>query len=161
VKGTFDDVSGTINFDEKNVGKSSVDVKIMTTSVDTRTAKRDEHLRSADFFDVTKYPEMTFVSKKIIGSGKKFKVEGDLSMHGVTKPVTLAVEYLGASKDPWGNMRAGFSATTKINRKDYGLTWNKALETGGVLIGDDVEVNIDIEAVKKTDEKPADKAASN
>jgi len=113
--------------------------------------KRDEHLRSADFFDVAKYPTMTFVSKKVAKAGKdKLKVTGNLTLHGVTREVVLDVDELSKeSKDPWGNIRRGTTASTKINRKDFGLTWNKELETGGVLVGDEITINLEIEAIKK------------
>ena len=130
VVGNFTDFSGTINFDEKNHAKDSVDADLKVASIDTHVEKRNTHLKSPDFFDAAKYPDMTFKSKKITGSGKKFKVDGTLSLHGVEKPVTLDVEYGGTTNDPWGNTRVGFSAKTKINRKDFGLTWNKELKPG-------------------------------
>ena len=151
VKGTFDKHTGTVDINDKDISKSRVEVVIDTASINTNVAKRDEHLRSADFFDVTKYPTMTFVSKKVAKAAKgKLKVTGDLTLDGVTKEVVLDVEPLSKeSKDPWGNIRRGTSATTKINRKDFGLTWNKALETGGVVVGDEVFITLEIEMIKK------------
>jgi polyisoprenoid-binding protein YceI len=150
VKGTFDKFTGMIDLDEKDITKSKVEVSIDTKSVNTNVVKRDEDLRSANFLDVAKYPVMTFTSKKVTKAGKgKLKVTGDLNLHGVTKEVVLDVEGPTAeSKDPWGNIRKGASATTKINRKDFGLTWNKTLETGGVLVGDEVQINLEVEMVK-------------
>jgi polyisoprenoid-binding protein YceI len=149
VKGSFDNFSGDFDYDAKNVGASKVNTTIQTDSINTAVKKRDDHLKSADFFDVAKFPTITFTSKKVNASGKKAKIEGDLTIHGVTKPVVLDVEMNGAVKDPWGNNRAGFSAKTKVNRKDFGLTWNKALEAGGFVVGDDVEISIEIEGIEK------------
>ena len=131
--------------------QSSIEVTIETASIDTRSSDRDADLKSANFLDVAKYPTMTFKSKKIEAAGTgKWNVVGDLTLHGVTKEVTLAVEGPTAPiKDPWGNTRAGASATTKISRKDFGLTWNKMIEAGGAVVGDEVSVSIDIEAVKE------------
>jgi len=150
VKGTFEKFTGTVNVDEKDVTKSKIEVSIDTKSVNTNVVKRDDDLRSPNFLDVVKYPVMTFTSKKVAKAGKgKLKVTGDLSLHGVTREVVLDVEGPSAeSKDPWGNIRKGASATTKINRKDFGLTWNKTLETGGVLVGDEVQINLEIEMIK-------------
>jgi polyisoprenoid-binding protein YceI len=150
VKGVFNRVQGAVEIDDKNMANSSVNVKIETDSINTGVAKRDEHLKSADFFDVANYPAMTFVSKKVAKSGKeKLKVTGDLTIHGVTKSVVLNVSGLTKeAKDPWGNTRRGASATTKINRKDFGLAWNKALETGGVMVGDEVIINLEVEMIK-------------
>jgi polyisoprenoid-binding protein YceI len=151
VKGVFEKFTGTVELDDKDITKSRVEVTIDTNSINTSVQKRDEHLRSADFFDVSKYPAMTFVSKKVAKAGKdKLKVTGDLTLHGVTKEVVLAVEGPSKeSKDPWGNVRRGASASTKINRKDFGLTWNKALETGGVVVGDEVIINLEVELIRK------------
>lgn len=150
VKGHFDKFTGTVDINEKDITKSKVDVSIDTASINTNVQKRDEHLRSADFFDVSKYPSMTFVSKKVAKAGKgKLKVTGDLTLHGVTKEVVLDVEGPAKeSKDPWGNIRSGAVASTKINRKDFGLTWNAALETGGVVVGDEVTINLEVELIK-------------
>jgi len=125
-------------------------VTIDASSVDTRVERRDAHLKSPDFLDVAKYPTITFKSTKVEADGpNKWKMTGDLTVHGVTKPVVLDVEGSGPPIQVMGNTRAGASATTKINRSDFGLTWNKALETGGVLVGDEVAISIDVEAVKK------------
>lgn len=149
-RGRFGVVEGTLHFDEKNPEKSQVDVAIDVNSVDTRDQKRDDHLRSPDFFDVAKYPKMTFKSTKVKKDGNgSWKVMGDLTLHGVTKPVTLEVEGPTPQiKDPWGNLRRGFTATTKIDRRDFGLTWNKALETGGLVVGNEVTITIDAEFMK-------------
>ncbi|MRR35832.1 polyisoprenoid-binding protein [bacterium] len=151
VKGSFDKHSGTVEIDDKDITKSAVNVSIDTNSINTNVQKRDEHLRSADFFDVAKYPTMTFVSKKVAKAGKdKLKVTGDLTLHGVTKQVVLDVEGpTKESKDPWGNIRKGATATTKINRKDFGLVWNAALETGGVAVGEEIAITLEIEMIKK------------
>jgi polyisoprenoid-binding protein YceI len=151
VKGTFEKYSGVLNLDDKEITRSTVQATIDAKSINTNVQKRDEHLRSADFFDVEKYPSMTFVSKKITRAGKdRLKIAGDLTLHGVTRPVVLDVVGLSKeSKDPWGNLRRGATATTKINRKDFGLTWNTALETGGVAVGEEVTVNLEIELIRK------------
>jgi polyisoprenoid-binding protein YceI len=151
VKGNFDKFSGTINIDDKDITKSTVQVSIDTSSINTNVQKRDEHLKSPDFFDVAKYPTMTFVSKKVAKAGKdKLKVTGYLTLHGVTKEVVLEVEGPSAdSKDPWGNIRKGATATAKINRKDFGLVWNKALETGGVAVGEEVTIVLEAEMIRK------------
>jgi polyisoprenoid-binding protein YceI len=150
VSGRFDDFSGKINADRANPAASSVEFTMKTASINTGNADRDKDLRSANFFDAEKNPEITFKSTKIVASKKKdlYEVTGDLTMHGVTKRVTLPVEFNGFGKDPWGGERAGFSLTTTLNRKDYGVNWNKALDNGGVLLGDDVTININIEAAK-------------
>jgi polyisoprenoid-binding protein YceI len=150
VSGKFDDFSGKINADRAKPSASSVEFTIKAASINTGNADRDKDLRSANFFDVEKFPEITFKSSKIVPSKKKdlYEVTGDLTIHGVTKHVTLPVEFNGFGKDPWGGERAGFSLTTTINRKDYGINWNKALDNGGVLLGDEVTININIEAVK-------------
>jgi polyisoprenoid-binding protein YceI len=151
VKGSFDKNSGTVDINDKDFTKSKVEVTIDTNSINTNVQKRDEHLRSADFFDVAKFPIMTFVSKKVAKAGKdKLKVTGDLTLHGVTRSVVLDVEGPSAeSKDPWGKIRRGASASTKINRKDFGLTWNKALETGGVVVGEEITITLEIEMIKQ------------
>ncbi|HEX9458934.1 MAG TPA: YceI family protein [Thermoanaerobaculia bacterium] len=150
VSGKFDDFSGKINVDRAKPSASSVEFTIKAASINTGNADRDKDLRSANFFDVEKFPEITFKSSTIVPSKKKdvYEVTGDLTIHGVTKHVTLPVEFNGFGKDPWGGERAGFSLTTTINRKDYGINWNKALDNGGVLLGDEVTININIEAVK-------------
>ena len=150
VKGSFEKFSGSVEINEKDITKSHVSVSIDTASVNTNVQKRDGHLKSADFFDVAKYPTMTFVSKKVVSAGKdKLKVTGDLSLHGVTREVVLDVEGPAVeSKDPWGNYRSGVVATTKINRKDFGLLYNAALETGGVAVGEEVAITLEIEMIK-------------
>lgn len=151
VPGNFSKVDGSFNFDPQNIKAAKAEAKIEIGSINTENKKRDDHLKSDDFFDASKFPEMTFVSKEIKDvEGDKFKVVGDLTIHGVTKSVVLDAEYTGEAKDPWGNERAAFSATTKVNRKDFGLQWNKVLETGALLVGEDVLITIDVEGVKKT-----------
>ena len=148
-KGRFADFAGTITFDPQNLSDSSVSVQIQAHSVTTADPKRDEHLRSADFFDVEKFPTLTFKSHSVARvEGDEFRLTGDLTIHGVTREVTLDVVSFGRTADPWGNEKAGFGATTKIKRSDYGLLWNAALETGGVVVGDDVKIAIDVELTK-------------
>ena len=151
VKGEFRSFNGTLEIDDKDVTKSKVAVTIETPSITTGVTKRDDHLKSPDFFDVAKYPTMTFVSKKVKKAGNdKLKVYGDLTLHGVTKEVILDVEGpTKAFKDPWGNIKRGASATTKINRKDFGLTWNAAIESGGVVVGDEVTISLEVELLQK------------
>ena len=147
VRGRFGSFSGTITLDD-DLAHSKVDVKIDAASLDTREEKRDAHLRSADFFDVEKFPHLTFVASRVeIGGGKATKLQGDLTIHGVTQPVTLTLDDLGRAKDPWGNDRIAFEAKGTIDRKDFGLKWNQALETGGVLVGEKVELSIEVQAV--------------
>lgn len=149
-RGRFNEFAGTVNLDPKNLASSSVDFTIKAASIDTNVDDRDKHLRGADFFDVEKYPEITFKSKSIKkASEDTYNVMGTLTMHGVSKDITLPVTYLGQAKDPWGNTRAGFEAITTLNRKDFGIVWNKALDTGGAMLGDDVKININLETVKK------------
>jgi polyisoprenoid-binding protein YceI len=147
VRGSFAGVAGTVAIDDKDVTKSKVDVTIDAKTIDTGNEKRDEHLRSADFFDVEKFPTITFKSTKVeAGDAGALKVTGDLTMHGVTKPVTLAVEPLAATiKDPWGRTVRGASATARIDRKDWGLTYNKTLDAGGVAVSDEVKLELDVE----------------
>ena len=148
VRGRFTDFEGAIDYNEAAPEQSSVHFAINATSIDTAEPDRDKHLRSADFFEVDKYTQITFVSKRITKRGSEtFDVTGDLTMHGVTKEIVLPVAHLGKAKDPWGNERLGFEAETTINRKDYGLHWNAALETGGFLVGDDVKISLQIQAV--------------
>jgi polyisoprenoid-binding protein YceI len=151
VKGNFEKYTGVVEIDDKDITKSKVEVTIDTNSINTNVKKRDDHLRSADFFDVAKYPTMTFVSKNVAVAGPdKLKITGDFTLHGVTKEIVLDLEGpTGESKDPWGNIRKGATATSKINRKDYGLKWNQTLETGGVLVGDDVDITLEVEMIKK------------
>jgi polyisoprenoid-binding protein YceI len=151
VKGDFGKVSGVVNIDDKDLRKSSVEVTIDTASINTGVTKRDEHLRSHDFFDVVNYPTMTFVSRKVeIGVGGTLQVHGNLTLHGVTKDVVLHVAGPTRSyQDPWGNVKRGASATATINRKDFGLVWNKAIESGGVMVGDEIAIALEIELFKK------------
>jgi polyisoprenoid-binding protein YceI len=123
-------------------------VTLKATSIDTRTDQRDQHLRSADFLNVEKYPEIKFRSTRIEGGKEEFKLTGDLTIRDVTKPITLEVQFEGEQKDPWGGLRAGFSAKGKIDRRDWGLTWNQALETGGVVVGNDIKIELEVQAVK-------------
>jgi polyisoprenoid-binding protein YceI len=151
VKGQFQKTSGTITANGTDPASAKIDATIDATSIDTRVDRRDAHLKSPDFLDVAKFPTITFKSTKVEAAGtNKWKVTGDLTIHGVTKPVVLDVEGTGAPiHDPMGNTRAGASATTKIRRGDFGLIWNKALEAGGVMVGDEVAISIDLEAIKK------------
>jgi polyisoprenoid-binding protein YceI len=156
VRGAFTKVNGTIQLDDKDISKSSVNVTIEADSVDTRVPNRDKDLRSDHFFDVEKYPTITFKSTKVdqVEPGK-LKVTGDLTIHGVTKPVVLDVEGpTAAVKDPWGNQRAAANATTKINRQDFGVKWNATMDGGGLVVGDDVAITIDVEMVQKPAAKP-------
>jgi polyisoprenoid-binding protein YceI len=149
-RGRFADITGEIDLDPENIAGASVNVTIDVASIDTRDAKRDEHLRSADFFDVANFPQMTFQSTEVHPLGKnKFQVIGDLTIRGVTQKTILEAEFAGIQSSPWGNEVAGFEANTDINRKDFGLTWNVALETGGVLVSDAIKINLGVEAVKQ------------
>jgi polyisoprenoid-binding protein YceI len=151
VRGQFKGVTGTINWDDQDLSKSSVDVTIDAKTVDTSEPKRDDDLRSPNFFDVANYPTITFKSKKIeqVSAGK-LKVTGDLTVHGTTKEVVLDVEGPSvAIKDPWGNTRVALNATTKINRQEYGIKWNNKLDGGGLVVSDDVNITIDLEMTKK------------
>jgi len=149
VRGRFADVKGTVVTDDSDLAKAEVDVVIDVNSIDTREAKRDAHLKSADFFDAETFPRITFKSTGVTGArGDQFKLVGNLTIHGVTREVTLDVTSEGRAKDPWGGERAGYSAQTRVNRKDFGLTWNQALETGGLLVGDEIKIALDLELVK-------------
>ena len=151
VRGDFRKVSGKVNLDEQDATKSMIEANIDVASLNTGIEKRDEHLKSPDFFDATKYPAMTFKSKKIQSAGGegKYKITGDLTIHGTTKEVVLDFEgNLKPIKDPSGKTRVGGMASTKINRKDFGLNWNKALETGGVVVGEDVTITVDLEMIQ-------------
>jgi polyisoprenoid-binding protein YceI len=149
VHGRFARWSGAIQLDEQDPSRSSVAVRIEAGSIDTQVADRDAHLKSPDFLDVAKHPEIAFTSRKIEKAGEGYRVVGDLSLHGVVREVTLEAEFAGIGKDPWGNQRAGFSGKAALDRRDFGLVWNAALETGGVLVGEKVEITIELEAVKK------------
>lgn len=149
VHGRFTKWAGTIEMDETEPAKSHVEVRIDASSIDTREPQRDGHLRSPDFLDADKHPELMFKSRGVEPTGdKRFQVRGDLTIRGTTRPVVLDVEYAGRMKDPWGGERAGFSALTSLDRKDFGLTWNQMIEAGGILVGDKVEIDIEVEAVK-------------
>jgi polyisoprenoid-binding protein YceI len=150
VKGKFSGLSGVLSLDETDASNSRVEASIPIATLTTGDDQRDGHLKSADFFDAEKFLTLTFTSTKVTSTAPgELAVTGDLTLHGVTKPVTFAVEGPSApNKDPWGNLRVGLSATTKINRKDFGLTWNSALETGGVLVGEDVAISLDVEFIK-------------
>ncbi|MGO9834427.1 MAG: YceI family protein [Polyangiaceae bacterium] len=148
VRGHFTKWTAQLAFDPADPAKSSVEVSIDAASIDTREAQRDTHLRSPDFLDVEKFPKLTYKSRKVEPAGdKKYKVAGDLTIHGVSRDVALEVEELGRGKDPWGNDRIAFVAKTSLNRADFGLKWNQALEAGGLLVGEHVEIEIDVEAV--------------
>jgi polyisoprenoid-binding protein YceI len=150
VRGRFENFNGTVELDEQKPEATTVDVKIDVASVNTRDPQRDGHLKSPDFFDAEKYPDLTFVSKKVKQADTSHaQLVGDLTMHGVTHEVTLNVEFNGTAKSPWGTTSAGFSAETKINRKDWGLVWNQTLETGGVLVGEVITISIELELVKQ------------
>jgi len=148
VKGRITDIEGTIYTDEREPKNSSVTAMLKATSLDTRTDQRDQHLRSADFLDVEKYPEIKFRSTRIHGDKQNFKLTGDLTIRDVTKELTLDVEFDGRTKDPWGGERVGFSANGKIDRRDFGLTWNQALEAGGVVVGNEIKLSLEIQAIK-------------
>ncbi|MHB1192780.1 MAG: YceI family protein [Longimicrobiales bacterium] len=151
VRGRFADVEGTVTLDAAAPGNSSVEVTIDTASVDTRVADRDTHLRSPDFFDAEAHPTITFRSRRVEGSlakaGDTFRVVGDLTIRGVTREAVLAATFEGTGTDPWGNTRSGFSAITSVDRRDFGLTWNQALEAGGVLVGHEVKIELQVQAV--------------
>ncbi len=149
VRGAFGKVEGTVVYDPENPAQSSIEAVIDVASIETRDAQRDAHLKSADFLDAEKFPTITFKSTRIEGSGEEFQVFGDLTIHGVTRSVLLRVEGpTPAAKDPWGNTRVGASATSKIKRSDFGLTWNAALETGGLLVGDEVKIELDVQLIQ-------------
>ena len=151
VKGDFSKVQGVAIIDDQNITQLKVEVAIDAASVNTGHTQRDEHLRGPDFFDVTKYPTITFVSKKVIKiDTNRLKVIGDLTLRGVTREIAVDVEGPTPEvKDPWGNFRRGATATAKINRRDFGITWNKVLDTGGLVVGDEVNITIEVELVRK------------
>ena len=150
VRGTFARWSGTVQAPEGDFSQATVAVTIDASSIDTGVDQRDTHLKSADFFDAEQYPELRFVGKRVQPrSGDEIDVIGDLTIKGITREVVLRVEQHGQAKDPWGNVRAAFTAKTSIDRKDFGLTWNQVLETGGVMVGDRVDIEAEIEAVKQ------------
>jgi polyisoprenoid-binding protein YceI len=155
VRGHFSKFEGEVAFDEAHPEQSTVNVTIDASSIDTNVQQRDDHLRSPDFFDVAKFPTLTFKSTKVEKAGGGYRVHGDLTMHGVTRNVVLDAEVLGTGKDPWGNLKAGFTAKGSLDRKDYGLGWNQLLETGGVLVGEKVELELEVEAVAQAAAKAA------
>jgi polyisoprenoid-binding protein YceI len=148
VRGQFNEFAGSLTLDGSNPAASSAQLTVETGSIDTRNPDRDGHLKSADFLDVESFPNLTFTSTSVSGNGESFVVTGDITIHGVTKSVDVKFELLGVSTDPWGGVRIGFEGSTEISRKDFGLVWNTALETGGVLVGDTVKIELDVEAVK-------------
>ena len=152
VRGRIKGLSGTIVVDEENPANTTINVEAEAATLDTGVADRDTHLRSADFLDVENHPAITFRSKRIDGAlqneGDKFTITGDLTIRGVTKEVTLDAQFEGTGKDPWGGTRAGARATGKIDRRDWGLVWNQALETGGILVSNDVRIEVEVQAVK-------------
>lgn len=151
VKGEFTKISGSASYDPSNPSAGQIQAVIDASSISTRDEQRDGHLKSADFFDVARFPTITFQSSKVVPSGPgSFEVLGDLTIHGVTRPATLMVEEVTPeAKDPWGAVRRGATAKTKVNRKDFGLHWNVALEAGGFLVGDDIEITIDVELIRQ------------
>lgn len=149
VKGRFADVEGDIVIAAGDPSRSSVTATIKALSIDTRTGQRDDHLRSADFLDAANFPEISFTSTRIVGDAGEFTVHGDLTIRGVTRQVTLDVTNEGSGKDPWGGERIGFSGKTKFDRRDFGLIWNQAIESGGVVVGHEVKVSLEVEAVKQ------------
>lgn len=159
VRGEFEEFDGTIDFDADNPQNSSAEVKIDASSINTRETDRDNHLRSDDFLNAEEYPYLIFKSKRVEQlDDDRGRLVGDLTIRGVTNEVALDVEYQGMAKSPWGQVSAGFSASTTINRKEWGLTWNQALETGGVLVGDKIKIDVEVEIIKQaeeTDEKEA------
>ncbi|HSR16293.1 MAG TPA: YceI family protein [Gemmatimonadales bacterium] len=147
VKGRFSAFTGTVELDPDDLTTAKIDVAIQAASIDTHTTDRDNHLRSADFFDVATHPALTYASRRVEQRGDQFLVIGDLTIRGVTREVALAVTLEGTNRDPWGNDRMAFRATAGINRSDFGLTWNKALEAGGVLVGEEVKISIEVQLV--------------
>lgn len=160
VRGRFEKFSGTVDFDEENPEASSVEVQIEAASISTREERRDGHLRSPDFLNADEYPTITFKSRRVEAlSDDRGRIIGDMTIRDVTNEVALDVTYSGMAKSPWGTTSAGFSATTRINRKDWGLNWNQALETGGVLVGDEIKINIELEIVKQPEAEAVEAAA--
>lgn len=156
VRGSFESFSGTVNFNEENPVNSTVEIAVDLSSINTRDAQRDGHLKSPDFFDVESHPTMRFVSTRVEQIDENNgRLIGDLTIKGVTHEVALDVEYAGVAKSPWGTQSAGFSATGSLNRKDWGLNWNQALETGGVLVGEKISIEIELELVKVAETQAA------
>ncbi len=160
VRGHFDRFSGTVEFDEQHPENSTVDLQIEAASINTGVADRDNHLRSPDFLWAEQYPHLRFKSTRVERTGdRRARLYGDLTIRDITRPVVLEVEYVGQAKSPWGTVSAGFNARATINRKDWDLTWNQALETGGVLVGDEVRITIEVELVKQA-EAPQEASAA-
>jgi polyisoprenoid-binding protein YceI len=156
VRGQFTRWSGSVLLQDGDLGRGTARAVIDATSIETGVADRDTHLKSADFFDVANHPEITFESKSVgMRGAERLSVTGDLTIRGVTREVVLDVEYSGQTKDPWGNVRAAFTAKTSVDRKDFGLTWNQVLEAGGVMVGDRIDIEIEVEAVKQVATKAA------
>jgi polyisoprenoid-binding protein YceI len=152
VRGRFEQFDGQFDMDEEQPERSTVDVRIEAASINTRDPNRDNHLKSPDFLDAANYPYLTFQSRRVERTGPNTaRLIGDLTVRGITRAVTLDVEYTGQARSPWGTISAGFSARTKINRKDWNLTWNQVLETGGVLVGEDITIDIELELVKEAE----------
>ncbi|WP_370646083.1 YceI family protein [Brachybacterium sp. ACRRE] len=153
VRGAFNDVAGTIVFDEEDHNRSHVEVTVQMASIDTRSSARDEHLRSADFFDVETHPEMMFRSSRVeeVDEGG-FIVSGDLTIHGITRPMSIPLHFVGVDTDPFGNLRAGFEGTRRIDRRDWGVTWNTPLDSGGLLISDRISLEFEMSLIKQSDE---------
>lgn len=149
VRGRFTDFGGTFTLDGDNPANSAAELTVQMTSIETQNDDRDNHLRSAEFFDVENFPLMTFISTDVVVNGNDFVVNGDLSVHGVTKAIPVTFELVGISLDPWGNTRIGFEGEAEINRRDFGLEWNVPLDTGGVLVSETIKISLDVEAVKK------------
>jgi polyisoprenoid-binding protein YceI len=157
VRGRMTRFTGELTLDEANPARSSVRAEVDAASIDTRDDRRDEHLRSADFFDVANHPTVTFASRAFDGDAREgWRMTGDLTIRGVTRSVTLDVTESGAGKDPWGGERRGFAASTVVDRRDFGLNWNQALETGGVVVGHDVKITMDVEAVRQVEAAPTE-----
>jgi len=148
VRGQFKDYEGAIHFNENNLTAGSAEFTVQMGSIDTENEKRNNHLMSADFFDVEKYPTMTFKSKSVSGSTENFQIVGDLTIKDITKEVTFNCEYYGTITDPWGNLKSAFSAQATINRQDFNITWNKVIEAGGVVVSDEVKIEIELELAK-------------
>jgi polyisoprenoid-binding protein YceI len=156
VRGSFEKFSGSVNFDETNPANTSVEFQLEAASITTGDPKRDGHLRSPDFFNAEAFPSITFASKKVVVTSEKTAVlTGDMTIRGLTREVNFDVEYLGMSKSPWGTQDAGFEAKTRILREDWDLTWNVALETGGWLVGKEIDINIELELIKQPDMETA------
>lgn len=149
VRGGFSDFSGSFTIDGDDLSTSSAELTIQAASIDTRNSDRDAHLTSPDFLDVESFPTISFHSTAVHVDGNDVTIAGDLTIHGVTRPVSVDYEFVGISQDPWGNVRIGFEGSTTISRKDFGLVWNAALETGGVLVGDEIRLSLDVEGIRR------------